>query len=127
MKNDLSNKKILIVDDEVGIVNIVASRLQAKQYQVVAAYDGEEALQKTAQENPDLIILDLMLPKIDGYMVCSLLKKNSRSSNTPIILFSARSSKDDIALGKKVGADAYVTKPVDMDFLLEKVENLLLR
>ena len=72
-----------------------------------------------------MIILDLMLPKLDGYMVCSLLKKNSRFEIIPIILFSARTSPADIALGEKVGANAYITKPVDMDVLLEKVESLV--
>lgn len=118
-------QKILIVDDEAGIVNIVKLRLEANDYCVVTAYDGEEALEKTSQEMPDLIVLDLMLPKMDGYMICSLLKKNARYAAIPIILFSARSTEADKALGMKVGADAYITKPVDMDVLLAKIEELL--
>ena len=123
----MESQKILIVDDEAGIVNIVKVRLEANSYRVVAAYDGEEALEKTSQETPDLILLDLMLPKIDGYMICSLLKKDARYASIPIILFSARSTEADKALGMKVGANAYITKPVNMDSLLAKIDELLPR
>jgi len=121
----MESQKILIVDDEAGIVNIVKARLEANNYRVVTAYDGEEALEKTSQETPDLILLDLMLPKIDGYMICSLLKKDARYASIPIILFSARSTEADKALGMKVGANAYITKPVNMDSLLAKIDELL--
>lgn len=118
-------KKILVVDDENAIREMVKMRLEANNYEVISATDGQEALEKAHKENPDLIILDLMLPKIDGYRVCGLLKADARHSNIPIIMFSARAQDTDKKLGAEVGANAYVTKPFDSKVLLEKIEELL--
>ena len=116
---------ILIVDDEKDLVSMVKLRLEATGYDTIEAYDGQEALTKAQNENPDLIILDLMLPKMDGYKVCRMLKFYSRYKSIPIILFTARAQDSDKDLGKEVGADAYMTKPFEAEALLSKVKELL--
>ena len=120
------SKKILLVDDEKDIVKVVSLRLKAAGYEIVTAFDGEDALNKARSVEPDLIILDLMLPKIDGYKVCGLLKNDVRYSKIPIIMFTARAQADDVTLGKELGANDYLTKPFDAMVLLEKIKNLLL-
>jgi len=116
---------ILIVDDEKDLVSMVKMRLEAAGYDTIEAYDGQEALTKAQNKNPDLIILDLMLPKMDGYKVCRMLKFDSRYKSIPIILFTARAQDSDKDLGKEVGADAYIAKPFDSEALLAKVKELL--
>lgn len=113
--------KILLVDDEKDIITLVSSRLKTAGYEVVTAVDGFEALAKAKSEKPDLIILDLMLPKMDGYQVCRLLKFDSTTAQIPIIMFTAR------AEGEKAGADAYLTKPFEPETLLAKIKELLER
>lgn len=118
-------KKILLVDDEMDFVSLVKARLETADYDVVTAFDGKEALEKAKKEKPDLIILDLMLPKMDGYKVCGLLKKDTRYSKLPIILFSAKAQESDMELGKEVGADAYITKPFEPEVLMGKIRELM--
>ena len=120
-----SKKKILVVDDEKDIASVVALRLQASGYEVICAFDGEEALEKARKENPSLIILDLMLPKIDGYKVCGLLKKDARFSRIPIIIFSAKAQEVDMRMGQEAGADAYITKPFEGQVVISKIKELL--
>jgi len=121
----MDKKKILLVDDEKDLVETVAFRLEATGYQVIKAYDGQEALAKAKKEKPDLIILDLMLPKMDGYKVCRLLKFDEKYKFIPIILFTARAQEEDKKLGKEVGADDYLTKPFEPQVLLSKIEALI--
>ena len=121
----MANKKILLVDDEKDLVETVSFRLKASGYDVVTAYDGQEALTKTRVEKPDLLILDLMLPKMDGYKVCRMLKFDERYKNIPIIMFTARVQDSDKKMGEEVGADAYITKPFDSQTLLAKIKELL--
>ena len=104
---------------------MVKMRLEANNYEVLIAYDGEQALTKAREEKPDLIILDLMLPKMDGYKVCGLLKKDARYAKTPIILFTARAQEEDVKLGEELSADAYITKPFEPQMLLSKISELL--
>lgn len=120
-------KKILVVDDEPDIVKVVRKRLEESGYEVVTASDGQEGLEKARGVSPDLVILDLMLPKMDGYRVCGLLKRDARYAKIPVIIFSARGQADDIDLGKEVGADAYIMKPFDFQKLLMKIKELLER
>jgi len=118
-------KRILVVDDEADLVDMLKMRLEVNNYDVITAYDGQEALDKARKEKPDLIILDLMLPKIDGYKVCRMLKFDEKYKKIPIILFTARAQDSDQKMGKEVGADAYVTKPFEPKVLLGKIEELL--
>ncbi|MDD5774174.1 MAG: response regulator [bacterium] len=116
---------MLIVDDETELVDVLKARLEANNYEVVTAGDGQEGLEKAKSENPDLIVLDLMLPKLDGYKVCRLLKFDDKYKKIPIILFSARVQDSDKEMGKSVGADDYVTKPFDSKDLLQRIKKLL--
>jgi DNA-binding response OmpR family regulator len=118
-------KKILLVDDEPDLVEMVKMRLEVAGYEAITAYDGQEGLDKARKEKPDLIILDLMLPKMDGYKVCTMLKRDQRYMKIPIILFTARAQESDQKLGKEVGADAYITKPFEPQTLLSKIKELL--
>lgn len=118
-------KKILLVDDEPQILLLLESRLKANGYDVLSATDGLAALEMAKREKPDMIILDLMLPKMDGYKVCGLLKKDARYAKIPILLFTARAQEEDKKLGEEVGADAYVTKPFEPAVLLSKIQELL--
>ena len=117
-------KKILVVDDEKPISDIIKFNLEKEGYSVVTAYDGEEALEKVESENPDLIILDLMLPKIDGLEVA----KRVRAKHTmPIIMVTAKDSELDKVLGLELGADDYVTKPFSNRELVARVKANLRR
>ena len=118
-------KKILVVDDEPSIVKMLEARLKGWGYEVLTAIEGTTGLEKARKDKPDLIILDLMLPGMDGYQICALLKKDSRYSKIPIILFTARAQQTDITLGEEAGADAYVTKPFEPQVLLGKIKELL--
>ncbi len=121
----MDKKKILIVDDEQDLVHVVEFRLKSAGYEIITAYDGQDGLSKARSLNPDLIILDLMLPKIDGYKVCRMLKFDDKYKKIPIILFTARAQESDKKMGEDVGADAYITKPFDPKVLLGRIEELL--
>jgi DNA-binding response OmpR family regulator len=118
-------KRILVVDDENQMVDMLSMRLEANDYEVITAADGKEGLETAKRENPDLIILDLMLPKMDGYKVCGLLKADARYNKIPIIMFTARAQDSDRQLGEEVGADAYIPKPFEPQALLSKIQELL--
>lgn len=118
-------KVVLVVDDEVQLVEMIKMRLEANGYSVITAYDGQEALNKAKKNKPDILILDLMLPKMDGYKVCGLLKKDARFAKTPIIIFTARAQEEDVVLGKELGAEAYITKPFEPQALIAKIKELL--
>lgn len=121
----MGKKKILIVDDEKDLVETVVFQLQEAGYEVVSAYDGQEGLSKAQKEKPDLIVLDLMLPKMDGYKVCGLLKADTRYNKIPVIMFTAKAQESDKKLGQEVGAEAYITKPFEQEILLGKIKELL--
>lgn len=117
--------KILVVDDEEDIVMIVQARMETSGFNVITAQDGQEALQKAKEEGPDLIILDVMMPKMDGFKVCGLLKADQRYNNIPIIMLTARAQSENENILAEVGAEAYLTKPFDAEELLGKVNELL--
>lgn len=121
----MNRKKILVVDDEQDMLYAVKLLMAANNYDVLTAKDGQEALETARRENPDLIILDLMLPKLDGYKVCRMLKFDKKYKTIPIIMFTARAQRGDEQLGYEVGADAYVAKPFEPDKLLGKIKELL--
>jgi DNA-binding response OmpR family regulator len=116
--------KILLVEDEDNLRELVGGRLQQNGYEVATAADGYDAIHKARAVHPDLVILDLMIPKMDGYTVCRLLRF-SGYGEIPIIIFSARSGPDDVRRGIEMGASAYVTKPFEPAVLLGKIEELL--
>ncbi len=117
--------RVLVVDDEADLVRILQFGLQAIGYQVETASDGQEALKKAREIKPDIILLDLMLPKLDGYKVCRLLKFDERYKNIPIIILSARTQEGDQLLAMEMGANRFVTKPYDFAEVLSHIETLL--
>jgi DNA-binding response OmpR family regulator len=117
--------KILVVDDDRVIQQLIEVNLELEGYVVVKASNGEEALAMFASEHPDLVILDVMMPKLNGKDVCRKLKSDPVSAKTPIIFLSARAQEMDVEAGLELGADAYVTKPFDPSTLLETVSSLL--
>ena len=121
----MNKKRILIVEDELQMVDMVKMRLEANNYEVLVANDGKSGLEKAKKEKPDLIILDIMLPSMDGYKVCGLLKSDTRYNKIPVIMFTAKAQKEDEELGKEVGADAYIRKPFEPQVLLGKIKELL--
>lgn len=118
-------RKILIVDDEKDLVSLASEVLVENGYDVLSAYNGQEGLEKAWRSKPDLMILDLMLPGMDGYRVCGLLKKDTRYSGMPIIICSARAHERDALLEEELGADAYLSKPFKFESLLEKITELI--
>ena len=117
--------RILLVDDEPSIVKMVAKRLEVEGFHVLVAMDGQAGLTAAQTEHPDLMILDLMLPKMNGYEVCSTLKRDARYQRIPIILFTAKAQDKDEKFGMECGANAYVRKPFRAQELLEKIRTLL--
>lgn len=117
-------KKILVVDDEKPISDIIKFNLEKEGYEVVTAFDGQEALEKVEEENPELIVLDVMLPKIDGLEVVREVRKNH---NMPIIMVTAKETEIDKVLGLELGADDYVTKPFSNRELVARVKANLRR
>lgn len=118
------SKKILVVDDEKNIVDIIAFNLHKEGYDVICAYDGEKGLALAFAENPELILLDIMMPGLDGFEVC---KKVREKSQTPIIMLTARAEEVDKVLGLELGADDYVTKPFGVRELMARVKANLRR
>ena len=123
-------KKILIVDDDPDLVEAVSTILENKGYEVAAAYGGIEGLEKAKTENPDLIVLDVMMPDKDGYQVCKELKGDPKYSSIPILLLTAVVSKIPTTrytqqMGMETEADDYVDKPVEPEELVKRIEALL--
>lgn len=116
--------KILVVDDETPIIDVLSYNLEKANYEVVTAQDGEEALSQARKERPDLIILDLMLPRMDGLEVCRVLRSER---DVPIIMLTARDEEIDRVVGLELGADDYVVKPFSTRELIVRVKNVLRR
>ncbi|MDD5561622.1 MAG: response regulator [Candidatus Omnitrophica bacterium] len=121
----MPKKRILLVEDEADMTYALTLQLEAIDCEVLSASDGQAGLDMARKEKPDLIILDLMLPKMDGYKICRMLKFDERYKKIPIIMFTARVQDQDKKLGQEVGADAYITKPFDSKALLDKISALL--
>ncbi len=120
-------KRILIVDDEIESVKLIGLMLQRRGYEIVAARSGAQALEKVRTEHPDLVILDVMMPDIDGYEVCRRLRADPDTARLPIIMFTAKTMVDDKVAGFQAGADDYLTKPVHPEELASRIEAVLLR
>ncbi len=113
-------KTVLIVDDEKSIVDILKFNLEKAEYQTICAYDGQDGLRLAREKNPDLILLDVMLPHMDGFAVCKALR--AEGDNVPIIMLTAREDETDKVLGLELGADDYITKPFSLRELLARVK-----
>ncbi len=120
-------RKILVVDDEQILVDTIAYNLQQAGYQVTTAADGASALEAAHRETPDLVILDIMLPEMDGLEVCRLLRRENNTATVPIMMLTAKGDEIDKVVGLEVGADDYVTKPFGRRELLARVRALLRR
>jgi two-component system, OmpR family, alkaline phosphatase synthesis response regulator PhoP len=117
--------KVLVVDDEVNITQILEFSIGAEGFEVITAQNGEEAIEKARREQPDLIILDVMMPKIDGYEACRILKANPLTKNIPVVLLTAKGRDIDKRLGIEVGATDYIVKPFSPNRLVERINQLL--
>ncbi len=118
-------KKILVIDDEKDITETISFMLQAQGYEVVEGYDGEEGLKLAKEVMPDLIILDVMMPKINGYKIARLLKYDNKYKHIPIIMVTARGQDTDKLIGEETGADEYITKPFEFEEILNAVSKHL--
>ncbi|MDB4581572.1 response regulator transcription factor [Draconibacterium sp.] len=118
-------KKILIIEDEKNMVTGLKFNLEARDYEVIVAYDGEAGYQKAVTEKPDLVLLDIMLPKLNGYEVCKKLKKVM--PELPVIMLTAKSQEAEIVTGLELGADDYITKPFSVLELLARIKAVLRR
>lgn len=123
----MSKSKILVVDDEVNIVELIKMNLEGSGYEVIEAYTGMEAITQTDFFSPDLILLDLMLPDIDGLQVCRMLRKNIKTQDIPIIMVTAKSEEIDKVQGLTIGADDYITKPFGVSELEARIKTVLRR
>jgi len=117
-------KKILIVDDEPNILMTLEYTFKKKNFLVFIARDGEEALELLKTEQPNIILLDIMMPKVDGYATLEVIKKDEKLKNCKVIFLSAKNKESDIKKGLSLGADAFMTKPFSIKKLVEKVEKL---
>jgi len=118
---------ILIVDDEEDILELVQYNLKREGYQVSSLNSGEEAIRNVKEKKPDLILLDLMLPGIDGYEICKLLKRDESTQHIPIIMLTAKGEESDIVTGLELGADDYITKPFSPKVLVARLRTVLRR
>ena len=118
-------KKILIIEDEKDLIELLKIELESESYCVSYAYSGEEGLEKYHQEQPDLIILDLMLPKINGYEVARVIRRDHNDEKTCILMLTAKTEDADRIVGRLRGAQEYMPKPFDVYTLLKKIRNLL--
>ncbi|HDH87991.1 MAG: DNA-binding response regulator [Deltaproteobacteria bacterium] len=123
----MSKKVILVVDDEKDIVELVRFNLERDGFKVIPSYNGEDALILVKNQLPDLIILDLMLPGMDGLEVCRILKKDSSTFSIPIIMLTAKGEEADIVVGLELGADDYITKPFGIKEMIARVKTVLRR
>jgi DNA-binding response OmpR family regulator len=117
--------RVLVVDDDQSLAKILLRRLEAEGYEVENVSDGFSALEKVRRERPQLIILDILLPEVDGYKVCRILKLDATSKDIPVIILTVRTQEEDRKKGLEMGADAYMGKPYEDQELLSMIEKLL--
>lgn len=121
----MGKKKILIIDDEKDVVAELLLRLEAEGWEILAAYDGEEGLKKTRDQKPDLVLLDIVMPKLSGYQVCRKIKDDPEIKEIPVIMLTAKSDASTKFTAKDIGSEGYVTKPFDSEKLVEKINKLI--
>lgn len=120
-----SNVKVMIIDDSKTIRRTAELLLQKAGYEVVTAEDGFDALAKIADTEPEIIFVDIMMPRLDGYQTCALIKNNSKFRSTPVVMLSSKDGIFDKAKGRVVGSDSYLTKPFSRDDLLGAIQTLV--
>jgi DNA-binding response OmpR family regulator len=118
-------RRILVVDDEPSIVVILTMLLEATGFDVETASDGEQAVDRARRNPPDLILMDVMMPRMDGYEACQVLKADPATCHVPVVMISAKAQEADAVYGRKVGADAYLTKPFEPAAVLAEVQRRL--
>ena len=127
MGNTMTKIHILAVDDEEDILELIRYNLEKDGYRVTTAISGEEALEAAKSQQPDLILLDLMLPGVDGFEVCKILKNDSETSRIPIVMLTAKGEESDIVAGLELGAEDYITKPFSPRILIARIRAVLRR
>jgi twitching motility two-component system response regulator PilG len=118
-------KKILVVEDEESLLKLQSILLTLRGYNVEGVMDGQAALEAVVTTNPDLILLDVMLPKIDGFEVCRQVKNNEATRHIPVVMLTAKKSMEDRFTGKQAGADMYITKPYKSSMVIETIQRIL--
>lgn len=121
----MSKKKILIVEDEESLLKLESILLTTKGYEVIGVTDGPAALDALAEEAPDLVLLDIMLPGMDGFEVCRRIKESDETGHIPVIIMTAKRSREDMACGEKVGGDMYITKPFKSARVIEAIKKFI--
>jgi DNA-binding response OmpR family regulator len=121
----MGKNRILIVEDEESLLKLESILLSAKGYIVTGVMDGKSALKEISVHKPDLVLLDIMLPGMDGYEVCKLIKDNPETAHIPVVILTARKSSQDYDRGREVCADAYITKPFKSALVIETIVGLL--
>lgn len=123
MEDKFQNLKVMVIDDSKTIRRTAETLLQREGCEVITAVDGFEALSKIAEANPDIIFVDIMMPRLDGYQTCALIKNSLNYQNIPVIMLSSKDGLFDQAKGRVVGSDEYLTKPFSKDELLNAIRN----
>jgi twitching motility two-component system response regulator PilG len=121
----VAKKRILIVEDEESLLKLESILLTSRGYEVVGATDGPAALDAVANRRPDLVLLDIMLPGMDGFEVCRQIKHDQLTRHIPVIMLTAKKSREDMARGEEVGADWYITKPFKSAMVIETIQRFL--
>ena len=116
------HKTIMVVDDERDLVETIKLKLSAEGYDVIEAYDGQEALEKMRQKRPDLVLLDIMMPQLNGYQVCREIKKDAKLKQIPVLMLTAKVQESDKFWGLETGADDYITKPFEFETLMDSIK-----
>lgn len=121
----MAKKKILIVEDEESLLKLESILLTSKGYEVQGVGDGRAALDAISRSKPDLVLLDIMLPEIDGFEVCRRIKEDDETRHIPVIMLTAKKSREDMARGEQVGADWYITKPFKSAMVIETIQRFI--
>lgn len=121
----MAKNKILIVEDEESLLRLESILLTSKGYEVIGASNGQQALDAVSAHSPDLVLLDIMLPEIDGFEVCNRIKSNPETKQIPVIIVTAKKTGDDMARGEAAGADWYITKPFKSAMVVETIQRFL--
>ena len=119
-------KRILLIDDHQTVFRLMEAIVRIKGYKMIYAESGQQGIVMARQEQPDMILLDVMMPDIDGFKVCQYLKENEDTKDIPVMFLTARGADEDLELGRKAGADGFMTKPFQTIEVLKQIESLLL-